>query len=241
MQLQNFSVNDGEGIRTNIFMAGCPMRCAWCSNPEGQTQHNVMTHWAETEEVLEAIRHQAIFYRFSGGGVTFSGGEATAQPAFLKELADALYDDGISLALETCGYFDFKQLRPTLEKMDLIFVDLKQADDEKHRHFTGVSNRLVLENIRKMAEAKLPITVRIPTIVGVNASEADMKRAFAFLKTNAPGTAIEFLPYHRYGEGKYTQLGLTPPGDEFAAPSTEELSACKKLACTFGLQVVSYT
>ena len=71
MQLQHFSVNDGEGIRTIVFMAGCPLRCAWCSNPEGQTLRNPMTHWVETEEILRELRHQAIFYRQSGGGVTF--------------------------------------------------------------------------------------------------------------------------------------------------------------------------
>ena len=68
MQLQNFSVNDGEGIRTTVFLAGCPLRCAWCSNPEGQTMQNPMTRWAETEEILQEIRRQAIFYRHSGGG-----------------------------------------------------------------------------------------------------------------------------------------------------------------------------
>ncbi len=91
MQLQNFSVNDGEGIRTIVFMAGCPLRCAWCSNPEGQTVDNPMVHWMETEDILKELRRQAIFYRNSGGGVTFSGGEATAQPEFLREMVDELF------------------------------------------------------------------------------------------------------------------------------------------------------
>ena len=88
-------------------MAGCPLRCAWCSNPEGQTMRNPMTRYVETEEVLSELRHQAIFYRQSGGGVTFSGGEATAQPEFLREMVDELYDEGFSLAIETCGQFRF--------------------------------------------------------------------------------------------------------------------------------------
>lgn len=137
MQLQNFSVNDGDGIRTVVFMASCPLRCTWCANPEGQTCRNAMTHWAETGDVLKKLRQQEIFYRYSGGGVTFSGGEATAQPPFLAELVDALYDDGISLALETCGQFDFAALRPVLQKMDLLFMDLKHPDTQAHRRFTG--------------------------------------------------------------------------------------------------------
>ena len=80
MQLQNYSVNDGEGIRTNVFLAGCPLRCLWCSNPEGQTIRNPMTRYMETEEIIEQVKKQMIFYRNSGGGVTFSGGEATEYP-----------------------------------------------------------------------------------------------------------------------------------------------------------------
>ena len=82
MQIQNYSVNDGEGIRTTIFLAGCPLRCMWCANPEGQTLRNPMTRYVRTAEILAAVRRQMIFYRKSGGGVTFSGGEATVQTEF---------------------------------------------------------------------------------------------------------------------------------------------------------------
>ena len=131
MQTQTFSVNDGEGIRTTIFLAGCPLRCAWCANPEGQTCQNPMTRRVEAEELVREIWRQAVFYRFSGGGVTFSGGEATMQPAFLRELTDRFYDDGLSLAIETCGVFDFEQLAPVLSKMDLILYDFMHIEPEK--------------------------------------------------------------------------------------------------------------
>ncbi|MFQ8897362.1 MAG: 4Fe-4S cluster-binding domain-containing protein [[Clostridium] scindens] len=90
MQLQNYSVNDGEGIRTNVFLAGCPLRCLWCSNPEGQTIRNPMTRYMETEEIIEQVKKQMIFYRNSGGGVTFSGGEATVQAEFLERTGRGL-------------------------------------------------------------------------------------------------------------------------------------------------------
>ncbi len=240
MQLQNFSVNDGEGIRTIVFMAGCPLRCAWCANPEGQSACNPMTHWMETEEVLKELRRQAIFYRWSGGGVTFSGGEATAQPAFLKELVDALYDEGFSLAIETCGQFDFQELEPTLRKMDLIFMDLKHIDPEKHRAFTGVDNRLILENIIKTAGLGVPMVVRIPAIVGVNCDAAAMEGAFAFLRDNHLDVDLEFLPYHRYGEAKYKELGMDLPSEDFGIPTAEQLDAWTKKAESYGLRVVSY-
>lgn len=239
-QLQNYSVNDGEGIRTVIFMAGCPLRCAWCANPEGQTRDNPMTRWAETEEIVREIRRQAVFYRFSGGGVTFSGGEATAQPDFLRELTDRFYDEAYDLAIETCGQFDFEKLAPTLRKMDLIFMDLKLAVPEKHRRFTGLGNSLILENIRKTARLDVPLVIRIPTITGVNADDDSMRAAFGFLRGNAPGAALELLPYHRYGEEKYRQLGLPPPDSAFGTPSAEQLGIWNELAGEYGLHVISF-
>lgn len=241
MQLQNFSVNDGEGIRTIIFMAGCPLRCAWCANPEGQTCQNTMTHWAETDKVLQKLRKQEIFYRYSDGGVTFSGGEATAQLQFLAELTDALYDDGISLALETCGQFDFDTLRPVLQKMDLIFMDLKHPDTEAHRRFTGVGNETILQNLQKTAALGVPLVVRIPVIAGVNADDATLQKALAFIRRNCPGAGLELLPYHRYGEAKYDKLGLPRPSAAFAASTKAQLARWEEMAVAqYGIQVVSY-
>ena len=239
MQLQHFSVNDGDGIRTIVFMAGCPLRCAWCANPEGQTRRNAMTHWAETEDILAELRHQAIFFRQSGG-VTFSGGEATAQPDFLREMVDALYDEGFSLAIETCGYFDYAQMAPTLRKMDTIFIDIKHIDPRQHHAFTGVDNALILQNIRRASDEGLPLVVRIPTIVGVNADDETMTRVFDFFEKNQIRAKLEFLPYHRYGEAKYEKLGLALPDPRFATPSEEQLAHWTAMAEARGIEVVSY-
>ncbi len=240
MQMQNFSVNDGEGIRTVIFLAGCPLHCKWCANPEGLNSKNPMTHWAETEEIVSAVERQSIFYRFSGGGVTFSGGEATSQPEFLKELTDLFYDEGYNLAVETCGQFDFHTIEPILKKMDLVFMDLKQIDPEKHRQFTGVDNSLILQNLQKTAQLGVPMVVRIPVIVGVNADRKSMRDAFVFLRDHAPSVSLELLPYHRYGESKYDSLGLARPDPRFEIPSEEKMQELRGMACSFGLNVVSY-
>ena len=221
-------------------MAGCPLRCAWCANPEGQTRRNAMTHWAETEDILAELRHQAIFFRQSGGGVTFSGGEATAQPDFLREMGDALYDEGFSLAIETCGYFDYAQMAPTLRKMDTIFIDIKHIDPRQHHAFTGVDNALILQNIRRASDEGLPLVVRIPTIVGVNADDETMTRVFDFFEKNQIRAKLEFLPYHRYGEAKYEKLGLALPDPRFATPSEEQLAHWTAMAEARGIEVVSY-
>ena len=239
-QIQHCSVNDGEGIRTLIFLAGCPLRCAWCANPEGQTPENPMTRWMETEEVLQAVRRQAIFYRFSGGGVTFSGGEATAQGEFFQELTQRLYDEGYDLALETCGVFDFDRMAPALGKMNQIFMDLKHPDPMAHRRFTGLDNRLVLENLRRTAQLGPPLVVRIPVILGVNGTDETMAACFRLLGQLAPGAALELLPYHRLGEEKYRQLGRPVPSPAFGIPSQDQLDHWRAMAQAMGRRVVSY-
>lgn len=239
MQVQNFSVNDGEGIRTLVFLAGCPLRCAWCSNPEGQTLRNPMTRWAETGEIVREIRRQDIFYRFSGGGVTFSGGEPTSQTDFLGELTDALYDLGCDLALETCGQFDFDALAPLLRRQNLIFMDLKHPDPELHRRFTGVDNRPILENLRRTAALGVPMVVRIPVIMGVNGDDRILASAFAWLRDNAPDVPLELLPYHCFGEEKYRRLGLPPPDRTFATPTEERMEHWRAMAREFGIREAS--
>ena len=240
MQTQNFSVNDGEGIRTTVFLAGCPLRCAWCSNPEGQTFRNPMTRWVEADELVRDIWHQAVFYRFSGGGVTFSGGEAAMQPDFLRELADRFYDDGISLAIETCGVFEFARLAPVLAKMDLIFYDFKHIDPAVHRKYTGMDNRLILENLPRVAALGVPLVVRIPVVPGFNGDDGTLASMFRWLRENVPDAALELLPYHRFGEEKYRQLGRDLPPERFTVPSPEDMDRWRAMAEAAGLTVVSY-
>ena len=123
MEPQNMSVNDGNGIRTLLFMSGCPLRCQWCSNPESQGNpessigKGSFVREYGLDEIMEIIERQRIFYRFSGGGVTFSGGEATMQPEILDKLSSLLYDKAIDLALETCGYFKFEVFEKVLKRI----------------------------------------------------------------------------------------------------------------------------
>jgi pyruvate formate lyase activating enzyme len=202
MQLQPFSVNDGDGIRTTIFMAGCPLRCKWCSNPEGFTAQEkvgwyqrkcigcgacvnvcpqgiginmnedrsrcivcgacvkvcpvdartMMVTLTDAGEILKQIQKHRLFYSYSGGGVTFSGGEATSQLDFLDYLSREIYDMGYSMDIETCGLFDWDKTAPILARMDLIFMDLKMMDPAKHLEYTGVSNDRILRNIANLAK-----------------------------------------------------------------------------------------
>ncbi|MDR1018128.1 MAG: radical SAM protein [Lachnospiraceae bacterium] len=240
--IQNFSVNDGDGIRTIIFLAGCPLKCSWCSNPENWDLHSASE--ISVQDIENKLHSQNIFYRFSGGGITFSGGEATFQTDFFNELVQTLYDDGYSLALETCGYFDFNKVKISLSKMDTIFMDLKHIDSDKHRYYTGKDNTLILENIintyNLTNEKNIDFIIRIPTIVGVNEDLNTMEKTFLFLKENTPHVKIEFLPYHEYGLSKYQELGLREPSKSFKTPSADNITKLQVMAESYGLKNVSF-
>lgn len=240
MEPQNFSVNDGDGIRTLIFFAGCPLRCKWCANPEGLYVDNSMVYKYSVDEILNIILRQEIFYRYSNGGVTFSGGEATLQRDILRELIHKLYDKAINLAIETSGYFEFDEVADILKKLDLIFIDLKHMDDVKHKMFTGVSNERILNNIRKLNEVNDNVVVRIPLIEGVNADEENIVETARFVKTAVANPKIELLPYHNFGDEKYEALGIEKPSRDFKRPSDEKIQRLKKLIESENVEVVSY-
>ncbi len=290
LQAQNFSVNDGDGIRTTVFLAGCPLHCQWCSNPEGldtkfkvayYKEHCVgcglcasvcpqgigidlnlerekciscgrcveaclnharknLVEYRSVDSIVDEIKNQVLFFRNSGGGVTFSGGEATMQVDFLTELAQKLYDMGISLAMESSAYFDFDKVKPVLKMLDLLFVDIKHMDNEKHKEFTGVSNQKILENIKKLKDLQIPVVVRVPVIKGVNADAGNIRETAEFVHTYLPDAKMELLPYHNYGEAKYESLGLSLPSASFDTPSEEEMKELKEIIIKTGVGIADF-
>ncbi len=273
MEIQNFSVNDGNGIRTIVFFAGCPLRCQWCSNPESFVDKDRVAFYEKTcikcgrcagvcperaaevcptgsrkklvssytiGQILRLIEKQKIFYRYSGGGVTFSGGEATLQQEILRELVNRLYDQAVDLALETSGYFEFEAVRDILEKMDLIFVDIKHMDRDKHQLYTGAGNERILENISRLNALKVPVVVRIPVIAGVNSDIDNIRKTAQFVKAKLDTPRIELLPYHSLGDGKYEALGLQKPSRSFKAPDREHMQELYRAIRDEGVEAVSY-
>jgi pyruvate formate lyase activating enzyme len=242
MNPQNFSVNDGEGIRTVLFLTGCPLRCKWCANPESFTinKKNDFVLPYTVKEVLEFVDKQKVFYRHSGGGVTFSGGEATVQIDFLRELVNKLYDDGLHLAIETSGYFVFEEVEDILKKMDHIFVDVKHMNTDVHKRYTSQNNNLILKNIEKMNSLSGEIIIRIPLIEGVNASEENIRETAIFIKKTLKKPKIELLPYHELGTYKYKRLGLDYDFQGFSRPSDKKIEKLEYIFQQEGVEVVSY-
>jgi pyruvate formate lyase activating enzyme len=159
------------------------------------------------DDVVKEATKDWAFYQSSNGGVTFSGGEPLIQAAFAERLAEKLKALYFNLAIETCGYVYWQDGKKVLEKMDQILYDVKHMDSEKHRKFTGVDNKLILDNAKKCVELGKSLIIRIPVVGGVNDDEDNIDKTAAFA-SEIGVQEIHLLPYHRYGESKYEKLGI---------------------------------
>jgi pyruvate formate lyase activating enzyme len=261
--IQHYAVHDGPGIRTLVFLGGCPLRCQWCCNPESQAFHSQLRYvafrcqkclrcvgacprqaiapgaagpvidrapcrdcesWRCLEqcpggallrsgrdmtaaEVIEEAAKDVDFYRNSGGGVTFSGGEPFAQPAFLRELLLLAKERGLSTAVETCGYVAPRHLQADEPVVDHFLFDLKVMDPVRHARLTGRDNALILSNLELLASlAPQKITIRHAVIPGCN-DDALNHEAIADCMNRLALRSLHLEPYHPLGEGKYAELG----------------------------------
>ena len=219
--IEEFSPFDGPGIRTTVFLKGCPLCCAWCHNPEGLSfAPQVLSNGRRsgeryTPEALTAkLLKNADILRASGGGVTFSGGEPLAQPEFLLECL-TLLDGKLHRALQTSGYAP----EPVFQNLDYVLFDLKLMDEAAHIRYTGKSNKLILHNFEALAKSGIPFCVRIPLIPGITDTEQNISAIAAFMRENGANT-VELLPYNKMAGGKYhlVECAYAPPFDEQTEP-----------------------
>jgi len=254
--IERYSIHDGPGIRTLVFMKGCPLRCLWCANPESQKRlpevgfaekncikcgrclelcpvgaitesrkgreinREVCTScgkcaevcptgalilWGRemtVKEVMEEVQKDIPFYLTSGGGVTISGGEPMMQSEFVGILLEECHRNGLHTAIETSGYANWESFERVLRHLNLVFYDLKQMDPVKHKEFTGVSNKLILENAKKIDSKGISMIIRIPIIPGYTDSEENIREIAKFTKELKTVREVNLLPYHRLGESK---------------------------------------
>lgn len=257
------SMVDGYGIRTTIFLKGCPLRCKWCCNPEGQKFdpelryvemlckgcmkcidvcpegaiqkseneetvtidrercNNCMKcidscfygalekfgEYYTVDELFDIIRRDASYYKSSGGGVTIGGGEASMHTDFTLALIRKCKENFIHVAVDTCGYTINDTAFQVLSEADLLLYDLKGMDPEKHTRDTGVSNELILDNLKKLDSLNIPVIIRMPLIPGHNDSDDDIKQAAEFLSTLKNLDRVDLMNYHTFGVIKYAQIG----------------------------------
>ena len=214
--IQKFSMHDGPGIRTIVFLKGCIFRCQWCCNPESQNfdiEKMIVNGKVKTigqdvtvREVLEKIEQDRPYYKRSGGGVTLSGGECMCQRLFSKALLHSCKEIGISTAIETTAGVDKEIIKDIVEEVDTVLMDIKHINGEKHKKFTGRDNKIILENANIIANSHSNLIIRVPVIPTFNHTKEEIREIAKFAKGLNGVRKLHLLPYHRMGQDKYTGL-----------------------------------
>jgi pyruvate formate lyase activating enzyme len=222
--IREFAVHDGPGIRTTVFMKGCPLRCSWCHNPEGSSPEpqtlvgaagsRLVGRRYASGELAALLNAQAAILRANEGGVTFSGGEPLLQAAFVAEAIEQL--DCTHVLLDTSGYGSDEDFRLLLGKVDCVFFDLKLMDPGEHRRHTGRDNTPFLRNFETLAAASVPYVVRVPLVPGVTDTDENLTAIAEAVAGSTNLVRVDLLPYNRAAGGKYAPCGIAfrPSYDE---------------------------
>lgn len=188
-------------------------------------------------EVVARIEKDSVFYEESDGGATLSGGEPLLQPEFLESLLDALRARSFHTTLDTSGYAPPEVLERIADKTDLFLYDLKLMDEKKHRQFTGVSNRLIHENLRRLSREKKRIIARMPLIAGINDDLENINKTTEYLVSLGTIKEVSLLPYHKGGCDKFRRLRKKSRARNFSPPPEERIEEITKTLAGCGLTV----
>ena len=220
--IQRYSIHDGVGIRTIVFLKGCALRCRWCCNPESQ-EYEIQTMMVNgkpktmgrdvtVREVMETVVRDMPYYGRSGGGLTLSGGESLLQPEFAAALLQAAKGIGLNTTMESMGFAKYEVIQKLLPWLDTYLMDIKHMDPVKHKDYTGKENTLMVQNARKIAESRMcELIIRVPVIPGFNDTEEEILTIASFADSLPGVSQIHLLPYHNFGEGKYEGLSRPYP------------------------------
>lgn len=226
--METFGTVDGPGIRFVLFMQGCLMRCQYCHNPDtwGLNEGKEMT----VEDVLSEIEPYINYYRSSGGGLTVSGGEPSLQARFVAELFKEVKSRwNLHTTLDSNGFNDADKIRDLLDVTDLVLLDIKHIDDEKHIKLTAKSNERTLKTAEWLSEHGHKMWIRHVYVPGIHNEEEDLVRLGQFIGTLQGVEKFEILPYHQMGIYKWKELGIDYPLEGVSSPSEEEVQRAYRL------------
>lgn len=194
-------------------------------------------HRVSVDEVMAQVERDRPFYEQSGGGVTFSGGEPLMQPRFLKKLLLACHEAGIHTAVDTSGCCNWDDLDDIRDLTDLFLYDLKLMDEVRHREVMGVSNRQILENLKRLSAAGSALYIRIPLIPGINDDESNLRQTAEFISGLKGVTSVEIMGYHEIGLSKYQALDLPYRLKEIHPPSIAQIQEAASSFNNIGIPV----
>jgi pyruvate formate lyase activating enzyme len=244
--IRGFSVNDGPGIRKTVFLKGCPLRCAWCHNPESfeckpqywervtQTGSQVFSkketlglYYTADEVIAEIITDQPFFSQ-SGGGVTLSGGEPLVQATFSFEILKKCRQLNIHTCLDTSGFGPWSELEKISRVTDLVLYDLKLADNKLHKKFTGKGNGLILGNLKKLSRMDCEIHIRIPLVENITDTPDNLEAIKRIIADIPQLKRIDLLPYHNIARNKYRRMNLAYKLENMHEYSQEKAEAFRQ-------------
>ena len=262
--IQRYSLNDGQGIRTVVFFKGCPHTCPWCANPESISprietvrRKSKCLHCSPCQrdadecpsgafeavgrevtlnELAREVMKDEVFFRASGGGVTLSGGEVLMQAPFATRFLQRLRSWGVPCAIETAGDAPASRLLPLARCCDEVLFDLKIMDARQAREVVSMNQPRVVENLRLLVQEGIAVTPRLPLIPGYTMNTENFKQILNFL---APFSLAEIhlLPFHQYGEPKYRLLGKPWTLASVKAPDEAEIQPYRVMAEAAGFHV----
>ncbi|MBE9129606.1 pyruvate formate-lyase-activating protein [Coleofasciculus sp. LEGE 07081] len=233
--LESCGTVDGPGIRFVIFTQGCPLRCLYCHNPDCQSIGDGTE--VTVDELITKVQKYRSYMRFSGGGVTVTGGEPLMQPNFVREIFRRCQELGIHTALDTSGYVNLNAAKSVLDYVDLVLLDIKSFDPQVYFKITSVSLEPTLQFAKYLNEIKKPTWIRFVLVPGLSDNLQTIEGLANFISTLENVEKVEVLPFHKMGEYKWEQLGYNYQLKNTQPPTPAQVQQVMDIFKNYGLNV----
>lgn len=257
--IKKYAIHDGPGVRTTVFLKGCPLNCSWCHNPESinpkveeiikinrkkalnlsySETKEIIGREISTEEVFNEVKKDSIIFEEGKGGVTFSGGEPLMQADFLKELLVLSKNEDFHTCVDTSGMATWSEFAKIKDYVNLFLFDLKVMDESLHKEYTGVSNKQILENLIKLTESGSKVRIRIPLIPDITDTPENIDAVIEFISKLKNIVAVDILPFNTIYEGKYTKMNMENKLGKKTKQTKEKLNNIKNQIEAKGFEVM---